>query len=118
VSGTVAIRYIDLSRLRSIDDLFLPLGNRRAPNPRERLKEIATDRGVSFATLSRVIGRNAAYVQQYVERGSPKRLPEDDRRRLAIYLNVDERELGARDPWMPPTTSHTDARPARSRSLL
>ena len=71
--------------------------------PRRRLKEIAAARGHSLAHLSAILGRNVAYVQQHVERGSPKRLDPDDRRRLAIYLNVDERELGARDPWVPPS---------------
>lgn len=70
-------------------------------NPRQRLKEIAAERGRSMAQLSAMLGRNAAYIQQHVERGSPKRLDEDDRRRLAIVLEVDERELGARDPWSP-----------------
>lgn len=70
-------------------------------SPRRRLKEIATARGHSLAHLSAILGRNVTYVQQHIERGSPKRLDDDDRRRLAIYLEVDERELGARDPWTP-----------------
>ena len=70
-------------------------------NPRLALKRRAVERGFSLAALSARIGRNAAYLQQYVERGTPRRLPEDDRRHLAIVLNVDERELGARDPWRP-----------------
>jgi hypothetical protein len=48
-----------------------------------------------------MIGRNAAYLNRFVTRGSPRRLPEEERRHLAIVLNVDERELGARDPWSP-----------------
>jgi hypothetical protein len=101
VSRTVAIRCIDLRHVRPepYDEIVkLPV----PADPRTRLREIAAERGVSLARLSRVIGKNAAYVQQYIERGSPKRLPEDDRRHLAIYLDVDERELGARDPWQPP----------------
>ena len=43
-----------------------------------------------------------SYLQQFIERGTPRRLPEEDRRNLAIALNIDERQLGARDPWSPP----------------
>ena len=71
------------------------------PPPRNRLTELADQRGESLANLSRIIGRNAAYLQQFVTRGSPRRLPEDDRLLLAKHLNVDERELGAREPWTP-----------------
>ena len=69
--------------------------------PRVRLPELAREQGRSLASLSTMIGRNAAYLNQFVNRGTPRRLPEDERRHLAIVLNVDERELGARDPWSP-----------------
>ena len=45
--------------------------------------------------MSRLIGRNAAYVQQYIKRGTPKRLAEEDRRILARYFGVPEQLLGA-----------------------
>jgi len=47
------------------------------------------------AALSRLIGRNPAYVQQYLRRGTPKRLAEQDRRLLAEFFGVDEAVLGA-----------------------
>src|SRR3546814_7698735 len=34
-----------------------------------------------FRSLSQVIGRNPAYIQQYIKRGSPRRLAEQDRAR-------------------------------------
>jgi len=80
----------------------MPIPSRSIPPHRQRLLEVASARGQSLAHLSAILGRNAAYIQQHIERGSPKRLHDEDRRRLAIYLNVDERELGARDPWSPP----------------
>lgn len=61
---------------------------------RAALGRIAGERGVSFAELSRVLGRNPAYVQQYIERGSPRRLSEPDRATLARYLGVAESLLG------------------------
>lgn len=62
---------------------------------RNRLDELARARGVGLAALSRMIGRNDAYLQQFVKRGSPQRLDERDRRALAGFLGVEEGELGA-----------------------
>lgn len=63
--------------------------------PRARLRQLAVARGDSLAALSAMLGRNAAYLQQFVSRGSPRRLDAEDRRRLADYFGVDEVELGA-----------------------
>ncbi|WP_213980551.1 S24 family peptidase [Sphingomonas sp. dw_22] len=63
---------------------------------RAALAALMAERGTSFAELSRVIGRNPAYLQQYVRRGSPRELAERDRARLAAYLGVAEALLGGR----------------------
>jgi phage repressor protein C with HTH and peptisase S24 domain len=63
-------------------------------DPRAALERLIEERGEDYASLSRLIGRNAAYVQQYVKRGTPKRLGEDDRRLLARYFDVPESLLG------------------------
>lgn len=65
-----------------------------SPDPRRRLLELAEARGVSLSALSRMIGKNASYLQQFVRKGSPRRLEELDRGRLARFFGVDERELG------------------------
>ena len=65
------------------------------PDPRMRLRDLAAGRGDSLAALSAMLGRNAAYLQQFVMRGSPRILAAADRRRLADYFGVDEVELGA-----------------------
>lgn len=72
-------------------------------DPRQRLQELARSRGVSLAQLSGLIERNAAYLQQFVRRGSPRKLEERDRQKLAEFFGVSEAELGAseeiyRDP--------------------
>jgi phage repressor protein C with HTH and peptisase S24 domain len=64
-------------------------------DPRERLTALAANRGVSLAALSRMIGRNSSYLQQYITKGSPRKLEEEDRRRLADFFGVAEAELGA-----------------------
>lgn len=63
-------------------------------DPRSALERLIRERGEDYAGLSRLIGRNPAYIQQYIKRGSPRRLGEDDRRLLARYLGVDEAVLG------------------------
>jgi len=61
---------------------------------RSTLAGLADEAGTSLAWLSRALGRNDAYLQQFVKRGTPRRLDEEDRRWLAAYFNVDERVLG------------------------
>jgi phage repressor protein C with HTH and peptisase S24 domain len=64
-------------------------------DPRTRLLDLSAERGVSLSQLSALIGRNSSYLQQFVRKGSPRKLEETDRRILARYLGVDESELGA-----------------------
>lgn len=63
---------------------------------RAALGALVAQRGESFAALSRLLGRNAAYLQQFMQRNSPRVLAEHDRRRLAAYLGVEEAALGGR----------------------
>jgi phage repressor protein C with HTH and peptisase S24 domain len=63
-------------------------------DPREKLSELVRERGGSLAALSRMLGRNASYLQQYVTKGSPRKLEEEDRRRLAQFFGVAESALG------------------------
>jgi phage repressor protein C with HTH and peptisase S24 domain len=61
---------------------------------REKLSELARERGNSLAALSRMLGRNSTYLQQYITKGSPRKLEEIDRRRLAQFFGIAESELG------------------------
>jgi phage repressor protein C with HTH and peptisase S24 domain len=63
-------------------------------DPRLVLERLCIDRGEDFAGLSRMLGRNPAYVQQFVRRGVPKRLKEEERRKLARYFSISETLLG------------------------
>lgn len=54
---------------------------------------IARD-GVSLSTLSRVVGRNAAWMQQFMRRGTPRLLPERERGLIAGFFGIDEAALG------------------------
>jgi hypothetical protein len=63
-------------------------------DPRAVLERLCVERGEDFAGLSRMLGRNPAYIQQFVRRGVPKRLKEEERRKLARYFAVSEAVLG------------------------
>jgi hypothetical protein len=63
---------------------------------RAALQRLIAEKGEDYAGLSRLLGRNPAYIQQYIRRGTPRRLAEDDRRLLARYFGVDETALGGR----------------------
>ena len=60
----------------------------------ETLEGLAGARGVSLSELSRLLGRNVAYLQQFVRRGTPRRLDERDRATLAQFFGVEEALLG------------------------
>ncbi|HEY0630395.1 MAG TPA: S24 family peptidase [Sphingomicrobium sp.] len=61
---------------------------------RQVLEKLCVERGENFAALSRLIGRNEAYIQQYLRKGTPRQLKERERRTLARYFKVPESMLG------------------------
>ena len=64
-------------------------------DPRQRLLELSQERGISLSALSRLLSRNLSYLQQFVRKGSPRKLEETDRAILARFFGVSEDELGA-----------------------
>ena len=65
-----------------------------AADSQTRLMELVEAQGVSLSGLSALLGRNPSYLQQFVRKGSPRKLEEGDRRTLARFFGVDEIELG------------------------
>ncbi|EQB15512.1 peptidase S24 [Sphingobium quisquiliarum P25] len=63
-------------------------------DPRIILERLIAERGENYADLSRLLKRNPAYIQQFIKRGSPRKLDEEDRRVLARYFGVAEQLLG------------------------
>ena len=61
---------------------------------RAALEALILDRHEDYAGLSRLLGRNPAYVQQFVKRGTPRTLAPEDRATLARYFDVPESLLG------------------------
>ena len=64
--------------------------------------------------MSLAIGRNAAYMQQFLYRGTPKVLPEDVRETLARHLEVEGDTLRHRE--VPPRGEHLRDEPAERPS--
>ncbi len=62
---------------------------------RQTLDRLIRERGEDYANLSRMLGRNPTYIQQFIKRGVPRKLDENDRRKLALKLGVGEDVLGA-----------------------
>lgn len=58
------------------------------------LERLVRERRDDYANLSRLLGRNAAYIQQFIKRGVPRRLAEADRRTLVKYFNIYDVDLG------------------------
>ena len=68
--------------------------------PRRRLRDALWNNGTSLAEASLAIGRNKAYLQQYLARGMPKVLSFQDSARLGELLGRDPDEF--RHPERPP----------------
>lgn len=67
-----------------------------AEDVRSALDALIQERGEDYSAISRLLGRNPAYIQQFIKRGTPRRLAEEDRQRLAAYFRVPETRLGGR----------------------
>ncbi len=60
---------------------------------RKKIARLINERGLNYAQVSLAIGKNIAYIQQFIKNGSPRRLGEVERHKLAQILRVDEQEL-------------------------
>lgn len=65
---------------------------------RSVLARLIDERKEDYSGLSRLLGRNAAYVQQFIKRGVPRKLDEKDRKTLARYFGISEEALGGPGP--------------------
>ena len=72
---------------------------KRLLNIREKLFQLVKkNNAFNLRNLSRSLGRNDAYLQQYIKRGSPNYLPEEERNELSKILNINVEELTP--PWL------------------
>lgn len=62
---------------------------------RKRIARAIKERGLDYKAVSIELGKNHAYIQQYLDRGVPSKLSEETRSRLSELLDIPESELGA-----------------------
>lgn len=74
------------------DFSYSPVMGLRDP-VREFIIEEAERRGAALSDWSKAIGKNHAYLQQFISRGVPNELPEKARKALAKAMNVPEARL-------------------------
>jgi len=78
---------------------------------RERLVALIEERGSNLRQVSQALGRNSAYMHQFIHSRTPKVLPEHTRQALARLLEVDESELRHAD--VPARKPRSDTEPSR-----
>ena len=71
--------------------------------PRQAIRQAIDAAGLTLKQASRLLGRNDAYLQQFLYRGSPRRLPEPARLQLAELTGVDQSQFLDSDlqAWRP-----------------
>lgn len=72
---------------------------------RDKIRDALRDKGLTLVSVSKRLGKNPSYLQQFLERGSPKKLPEDVRHSLATLLGIEESDLRHTDQKRLPTAS-------------
>lgn len=78
-----------------------------------RLDNMIKERGNSYAAISRLIGKNPSYIQQFIKRGTPHKLDEKDRQILAHHFRVEEHLLCNHQ-----RVRATDAAPTRATAII
>jgi hypothetical protein len=72
---------------------------------RQRLVDLIAEHDTDMATVSKAIGKNHAYLQQFIHRADKqkqRKLPEDVRRALADHFGVPESDFGGpKSPYVP-----------------
>ena len=79
---------------------------------RETLRELLWQHGISLAEASLAIGRNKAYLQQYLSRGMPRVLSFQDTETLAALLGCEPAQLRHAELPPPKPWKHRRRRPA------
>jgi phage repressor protein C with HTH and peptisase S24 domain len=62
---------------------------------RKRLLELIDEHDTNLKVVSLAIGRNHAYLHQFIHKGVPRKLPEEVRQALARHFGIEEVELVA-----------------------
>lgn len=60
---------------------------------RKKIISLVEEKGFDLKSVSLAMGRNHAYLHQFLNRGIPRKLAEEDRERLAIILDISPEDL-------------------------
>lgn len=83
---------------------------------RELLRDLIDERKSDMATISKMAGKNHSYIYQYLNRGSPRKLPEDVREAIETFFKKPNGYLTGRpvhrddDNMQPPNRAPTKVR--------
>lgn len=66
-------------------------------DPRQALDELIKERGETYSSVSRLLSRNSAYIQQFIKRGSPAKLDENDIAQLSVHFGMPPAAFGGED---------------------
>lgn len=76
---------------------------------RQKLEHlIRTSSHDDYASISALIGRNHAYMQQFIKRGVPKCLRDDDMKKIIQHFNISLDYFGTPDDFPNPGQRHSD----------
>jgi len=78
------------TQMRDKQDTMPDSGRGGLDPVREAVQQALASRGLSMKHASRALGRNDAYLHQFLYRRSPRRLPEELRHALAALLECDQ----------------------------
>jgi peptidase S24-like protein len=78
-----------------------------SPDPRQVIRTALVERRLNMSAVSKMLGKNHAYLHQFLDRGIPAQLPELVRERLAEILQVPEAVLRGGGGKRPPGPSGT-----------
>ena len=86
---------------------------------RMTLNVLISARDETYVSISKLLGRNPAYIQQFIRRGTPKKLDEDDRRILAKYFGIAEDALAFKSTsTLAPSGTKTPLFPSLSEAQI
>ncbi len=84
--------------------------NRYYKRLRQKLEHlIRTSSHDDYASVSALIGRNHAYMQQFIKRGVPKCLRDDDMEKIINHFNISPDYFGTPDDFPSPGQKYSDA---------
>jgi len=87
--------------IRKFPRFFYNIRMRKSEIIREKLRKRIVELNLKYGAISKKLGRNHAYIHQYITRGVPEQLPYELRVPLAALLGWQEKDLRVNDIAMP-----------------